>query len=616
MIAKLKIRFADFLIISFILAWSPLIFGQDLEIKAYVNRTTIGLNQQFELSVELSGSDANQAPQPPSPNLEEFAAYLGSSSSQNIQFINGRMSVTKTFTHHFIATKVGKFQIDPIKLDYQGKTFSSAAITIEIVKSQTTPPQKRTPTQNPTVRDTEDLSGLLFLKANVNKRRVYQNEPVIVSYKIYTAVNVSSYGISQLPNTVGFWTEEFPTPQRPTLSDEVINGRRFRVAEIKKVALFPQGPGNKTLDPLIVECEVQVRKRRSRRDIFDSFFDDPFFGLTQTVTRTLNSNPISIEVLPLPQEGKPTDFSGAVGKYLISTTVDKKEVKTNEAVTLRLKISGKGNIKFLPQPKVSFPPDFEVYDPKIIENIQRKENQISGSKSFEYVLIPRFPGNQIIKPISFSYFDLSTKSYKTLLTDPIEISVTKGDEPLVAVGVGTSKEDIKFIGQDIRFIQLRLPEFHQVGSIFYKSWPFYLLLMLPLLILGGGFGYRKHLDKLSTNVAYARSRKANQMALKRLRKAKIQMNKGNLREFYGEVSKALMGFIGDKLNVSAAGLITDQVAEMLRTYHIDKEIVSDYLDCLQTCDYRRFAPTNLDNGEMQEFFEKAKKAIINLEKEI
>ncbi|MFQ6114649.1 MAG: BatD family protein [bacterium] len=614
MIDKIKINSEIFLIALLVIVGSSESFGQDLEIKAFVNRTTIGLDQQFELSVELSGSDANNAPQPSPPNLDEFASYIGTSSSQNIQIINGRMSVTRTFTHHFIANKVGKFQIDPVKLEYEGKMFATDSISVEVVGSPTAPRQpgqtrKRSPAGS------EDLSDLLFLKAQVNKRRVFQNEPVIVSYKIYTAVNVTSYGISQLPNTVGFWTEEFPTPQRPTLHDEVVNGRRYRVAEIKKVALFPQGPGTKTLDPLMLECEVQVRRQRSRRDLFDSFFDDPFFGLTRTERRTIRSNAISIEVLPLPRNGRPADFSGAVGNFAISAAVDKKEVKTNEAVTLKVKISGKGNIKIVPQPKVDFPTDFEVYEPKISEDIHRQGSQISGSKSFEYVLIPRFPGNQTIRPISFSYFDLSSKSFKTLFTDPIEIAVAKGNEPLIAVGVGTSKEDVRFIGQDIRFIQLRLPEFHRSGTVFYKTWPFYALFAFPLLVLAAGYGYRKHLDKLSTNLAYARSRKANQMALKRLHKAKKQLNEGNSRLFYGEISKALMGFIGDKLNVSAAGLITDQVDDMLRSHGINNEIVSEYIECLQTCDYGRFAPADSDNGEMQKFFEKAKKAIINLEKE-
>ncbi len=603
-----------FLTVIVLLFRSNLVSAQNLEISAHVNRTQIGLGHQFELIVELSGSDANNAPQPDLPDIEEFTNFIGTSSSQNIQLINGQMTVSKIYTHHFIASKQGKFQISAIKLAFKGKIYTTDAIAVEIVKQASTQTQNRPP-QNKATPDSEDLSELLFLKTLVNKRRVYQNEPVIVTYKIYTAVNITSYGISQLPNTVGFWSEDFPTPNRPKLYNEVVNGRQFRVAEIKKVALFPQGPGAKILDPMKVDCEVQLPRQRRRRDIFDSFFDDPFFS-NRSVRRSIHTNSITIDILPLPDEGKPVDFSGAVGSFSIMASVDKNNVKTNEAITLKIKLSGIGNIKILPKPKVDFPSDFEVYDPKISENIKRANGQISGSKTFEYVLIPRFPGRQVIKPISFSYFDLATSSYKRKSSKVIEISVSKGDEQFLSSPIGSSKEDVKFIGQDIRFIQMRMPEFQKIGPVFYKKTVFYFVMIVPLLILVSAVSYRKHLDKLSTNVAYARSRKANQMALKRLRQANKQLHASNQKEFYSEVSKALMGFVGDKINVPAAGLITDQVDSVLRGRGINDEIVANFLECLNTCDYRRFAPGDSDNGEMRVFFDKARKVLINLDKEL
>ncbi|RMF63055.1 MAG: protein BatD [Calditrichaeota bacterium] len=587
-------------------------YAQNLELNAYVDRTTIGVNQQFELNVELSGTDANRVPQPDLPDLTAFATFIGSSSSQNIQIVNGRMTVSKTYTHHFIATKVGKFRIPAIVLRYKGRTISSDPIEIEIVKtSGGGPPQAG---QNRGRREaSNDLSELLFLKATVSKRRVYQNEPVVVSYKIYTAVNVTNYGISQLPNMVGFWSEEFELPQRPRLYTEVVNGRQYRVAEIKKLALFPQGPGEKTVEPLVIECEVQLPRRR-RRDLFDSFFDDPFFGRSER--RVIRANPVQIEVVAVPLKERPADLSGAVGSFSLRAAVDKSRVKTNEAVTLRVDISGSGNIKILPQPKVNFPADFEVYDPKINESITRKGAAITGNKTFEYVMIPRFAGEQIIKPIRFSYFDLASKSYRTLTTDPIRVSVEKGAQQFSNVGMAASKEDVKFIGKDIRFIQIRMPEFKRVGRVFYKSAIFYALLVLPLFALAGAVGYRRHVERVQADVAYARSRKANQMALKRLKKAQKKLGEGESKAFYAEVSSALMGYIGDKFNVAAAGLITDQVETMLRERGIQAETVSNYIDCLQTCDYKRFAPTEADRDEMKAFFDKARKAIIALEREI
>lgn len=596
-----------------LLFWSPALFAQDLQINAHVSRNRVGINQQFDVTVELSGAAARQVGDPTLPNIEDFAAYLGSSSSQSVQIINGQMSVSRSITYSFQASSEGKFQIPAFLVNHKGKSYRSDPIQIEIVKSQ--PQQSRPGTSRQgRANESQDLGELIFLKASVDKSKVYQNEPVIVTYKIYTAVNITSYGVSQLPNTVGFWSEDFSLPDRPPLYNEVVNGRQYRVADIKKVALFPQGPGLKELDPMVVNCEVQLpRRRRQRRDIFDSFFDDPFFS-SRTQRKTLRSNTVKIEVLPLPEKGKPADFSGAVGDFSISATVDKSSTKTNEAVTLKVKLSGIGNINILPNPTVDLPADFEVYDPKVSTAINRKGGQIKGSKTFEYVLIPRFPGEQVIRSIPFSYFDLKSKSYKILASEPIDISVAKGDQPLLAAPIGASKEDVRFIGQDIRFIQTRLPEFSRVGPVFYKRVPFYVVLTLPLLAFVAAYGYRKHLDKLSSNVAYARSKKANQMALKRLRQASKKMQECDSKEFFSEVSTALMGFIGDKLNVPAAGLITDDLDTILGKKGVDEKVVANYLGCLKSCDFKRFAPGDSSNGEMKDFFNTAKQAIVTMEK--
>jgi len=596
------------------LVFSPIMFAQDLQISANVNSNRIALNQQFELTVELNGSDANRAPQPELPDLSQFAAFLGTSSSLNTQIVNSQISVTRIYSHHFVATREGRFQIPAIRLAYKGQTFATEPITVDIVPGQaSSPPPTTVNPKRSQASDAEDLSNVLFLKAEANKRSVYQNEAVIVTYKIFTAVSVNSYGISQLPNMVGFWSEEFPTAQRPRIYDQVINGKQFKVAEIKKLALFPQSSGSKTLEPLTIDCEVQMPRRRSR-DIFDSFFDDSFFG--RTVRKTIQSDPITIDVLRLPEEGRPADFEGAVGSFTISAAVDKSQVQTNEPITLKLRISGNGNIKILAQPKIEFPTDFEVYDPKVSENIRRESDQIAGDKTFEYVIIPRFPGNQVIKPVAFSYFDLGSKSYERIATAALDISVAKGKENLAAIPMGTSKEDVKFIGQDIRYIQMRMPEFRKIGPEFYKTAPFFVIFIFKFIGLGGAMAYRQQLDRLSSNVAYARSRKANKMALKRLRRAQAQMRSDNARDFYSEVSKALMEFIGDKLNVPAAGLITEEVEKVLRARGISEDVVGEYIECLKACDFVRFAPAPPHNGKRQGFFEKAKKAIIELDKAI
>ncbi len=594
---------------------TPGLHAQDLSVNTFVSRTTIGLNQQFELSVELSGADANSAPQPEVPDLAKFASYVGSGTSTNMQLINGRMSVTKRYTHHFIATREGSFEIPAVTVVFKGKTFSSTPITVTVRSGGTTQPRQSNPSApDPGQQGDQRLDEILFLKASVDKRQVYQNEAVVVSYKIYTAVNVSNYGISQLPDAVGFWTEDFELPGRPALHNEVVDGRQFKVAEIKKIAAFAQGPGVKTLDPLEIECEVQLPRQRSRRDIFDSFFNDPFFG--RTVRRTLRSNPVTIDVMPLPDTGKPSDFSGAVGDYSITASVDKQSVKTNEAIALRVEVAGKGNIRIVPKPKLNFPADFEVYDPKITESVNRTAGVISGRRTLEYVIIPRFAGQQTISPVKFSYFDPKSKAYRESVTDPISITVTKGEDQFASAGLGNSKEDVRFIGQDIRFIQMRLPEFKLRGTVFYKRVWFFLMILLPPLFLAAAVVYRRHQDKISSNVAYARSRKANQMAKTRLKRAGQLMQKGEPQQFYAEISNALTGFVGDKCNVASAGLITDEVNEILARKGVDEKMRSDFLACLHACDFKRFAPSEVNDGEMKSFLAEAKQALIGLDREI
>ena len=589
-------------------------FGSDIQISASVDMTVIAINQTFTYTVEISGEKANSVNNNPKlPDFDKFATYMGSSgTSQNIQIINGKMSVTKSMNFTYMANKVGKFHIEAVELEYKGKVYRGKPIAIEVVaqtgQAKTGSTKKSSKTSS---RNQDSLEDNLFLKVNVNKKRVYVNEPVILIYKIYTSVTVTSYSVSKLPNTTGFWAEEFPMGNQPKTYNEIYKGQKFTVAEIKKTALFPTDPGKKTITPMQIECDVRIQNQR-RRSIFDSFFDDPFFG--RSVRQAINSPPIKIEVLPLPEQGKPAAFSGAVGTFSITAKIDKNHVKTNEAVALKVKIAGTGNIKVLPSPKIEISADFEQYEPKVTQSINRAGNTISGNKTFEYVLIPRFPGMQKIKPIEFTYFDIRSKSYKILSTPEININVEKGSDDFIAIGSGLSKEEVKLLGKDIRFIRKHKPEFRKIGRYFYKNPLFLVLIIFPLILVGASVVYSRHLEKLSANVAYARSRRANQIALSRLKKAQKLLSEKTQKEFYAETSNALLGFLGDKLNIAAAGIITDQVEDMMKARNIDARIIALYLKCLHLCDFKRFAPSESSLNEMKKFYEGAKKAIVVLEK--
>lgn len=589
-------------------------------VRAYLDQNRVTVGQQFSVSVEASGSGARKLSSPQLPDISKFADFLGSSSSQSIQFINGSMSVSKTLIYYYRATRAGAFTIPPIVAKVKGRTYKTNPLTIIVQQRAASQPPpvagKQAPSTVPNM-NTRKKSGLnqsLFLRALVNRRRVYQNEPVVVTFRIYTRVSVTGYGIKSLPKTKGFWAEEIPMPQRPQTQNEILNGVKYAVADLRKMVLFPMAPGKKVIDPMVVTCQVRVRNNRRSRDIFDDFFNDDFFG--KQIEKDIQSRPITINVLPLPEEGKPADFSGAVGQFQMGAKVSKDSVKANEAVTLTVKISGSGNIKMLPKPKLIVPPDFERYEPKITEKINRTATGVHGYKTFEYVLIPRFAGDQRIAPISFSYFDPVRKSYQTVHSPEFVIHVKPGAESVVSLGEGLSKEDVRLIGKDIRFIKTQPPEFRKMNRLFYKMAFFWLILFFPMIVLGGAFGYKRYQDRLKENVAFARSQRANQVAKKRLQNARRVLAVDTQKQFFAEISKALLGFLGDKFNLPTAGIMTDEVEKLMREHQVDKETIRSYLDCLRICDFQRFAPANSTLEEMQRCFNDANQAIIRLEKVI
>ncbi len=588
--------------------------AQAVTVKMSLDQTSVAVNQQLTLTIELSGESANKASQPEPPVVSDFLDFLGSGgSSQNIQIVNGKMDVTKSFTYYYMAAKVGTYIIPAISVEYKGKKYYSQPISVTITKSAS-PTQQATPQGNTAQTSGENFGDNLFIRPIVNKTRVYQNEPVVVTFRLYLKVNIQNVSNLQLPETTGFWTEEFETSNQLVTREEVYNGQRYTVADIKKIALFPTSSGKKTIGAMGLDCDVRVQSRRRSRDIFDSFFDDPFFG--RTVRKSIYSKPVNIEVLPIPQTGRPANFSGMVGKFNLNASLDKTNVKANDAVSLKITISGEGNIKQIPKPDVFIPNDFEQYEPKVTESINRKNDAVTGSKTFEYVLIPRFPGQHIIKPVTFTYFNPAEKQFKTVSSKQFVVDVEKGDQELVPLSTGVGKEEVKFIGQDIRFIKLSSSDFKKKDNRVYKSGTFILLLVMPLVLLAFSFGYKKHEEKLSGNIAYARSRKANRTAMKRLSKAKSLLSEDTQKQFYAQVSSSLVGFAADKLNLSEAGVISTELEKHFVSRNLDPEFVKEYLSLIQECDFQRFAPANVQSKEMQAFFNRAKESIIQLEKAI
>ena len=409
------------------------------------------------------------------------------------------------------------------------------------------------------------------------------------------------------------------TPKNIALSTETINGKQYRVGIIKRVALFPTQPGTLEISPMEVQTTVQVQSTRSN-DPFESFFRDPF---GRSVNHAVKSEALKINVDPLPS-GAPSDFKGAVGQFAMSTAVDKKTTRTNEPINLKVTISGSGNIKLLESPTVELPTDFEQYTPKVADNINRQQERISGSKTFEYLLIPRYPGLKIIKPITFSYFDLAKREYVKLRSPQIELNVEQGAASAAPLIAGASREDIRLLSQDIRFIKVANSGLLRKGEFLYMSRTFIVLLFMPLAGLVGAFVYARQRQAVMLDQVGYRNRRAIKIARKGLKQAEYLLNeksgsqgspspKQRLR-FYSEVSRALWKYLGDKLNISQSEFSVDGAVTELRKRSVAAGLVHALKSLLESCDLARFAPTSLEVAAMQRTYDEARRVIVELER--
>jgi len=609
-IMKIKLYF---IFLGFITGIIHPVYAQDISVNALVDRKVAVVNQQMTLTIEIKGTQ-NQPQQINLPDLDKDFIVAGrTGTSTNMQIINGAMSVSISFGYALIPKHTGKIIIEPIKLKINGKEYSTNSIEIEVIKPQDVPktPQKETNNENLSIDEN------LIVTAIPDKDVVYQNEGCTISYKLlFSGLSINTYGIKKTPATTGFWVEEYPMPQNPMVRREVIRGKQYQTAVIKQVELFPTKSGELEVEPLLVEFDIRAPRTSNRsRDIFDRFFEDDFFG--RTVKRTVASSPVKIKVLPLPEENRPPDFTGLVGDFKLSATVDKPEVKTHEAITLTIKIVGQGNVRLINEPEIKLPSDFEKYEPKTEQHIERNNDIISGYKIFEYVLIPRTAGIRKIKPVTFSYFNPAEKRYVTLTTEEITVNIEEGDESIITSTPGNlTKEELKVLGTDVRFIKEDVENWTKAGDIFYRNLFYIIFLIIPLVVASGSYVYRNHLERLNTDEKYKRDRRAFGRSMKRLKKARTLLKDDTKSEFYSEISRAVQGYIADKLNKAEAGLLSDEIKELLPERQIDEKTVDEVLRFLQHCDFSRFAPSGIQTGDMENAYNTAKELIGTMDKKM
>ena len=578
--------------------------AQDVSARAYLTPSTVELSRQFVLNVEITGTQRTDS-DPELPVIGSFARYLGAGSSTNMQVVNGITTLSMTVQYRYQSVEEGTFDIGPVRVRAGGRVLETEPLTLTISSA---PPSSQGPSPS-----TDDPSGLapedLFIRAEVSKRRVYENEPVVVRYRLFTRVNVSSYSVTKTGGNEGFWVEDVPQTQNPQVEQVVRDGVQYASAVLRHSVLFPTGAGTKTVEAISVEA--QVRRQRTSRDPFEDFFNrSSLFGSNVPVIVT--SEPVDIEVLPLPAEGRPESFTGLVGRLNVAASLDRADVQTNEAVTLSVRVRGEGNLRGLAAPTIDFSRDFEVFPPEASSAIDRSATRISGTKTYDYVLIPRTPGDKTIPSIEVSYFDVGSGRYVVAETEPLHLSVT-GDALLIAPGVRTGVETLR---EDIRFIHIAPPRFTVADASIFDDPGFWIVTLLPLLAMVGALGLRRHRDRLEGDVAFARGRRASRVARKRLGRAQSLASDEDVRAFYAEVERALRGFLADKLNVAEAGFMSESAQSRLVSRGVSPEGVREYLECLGVCDRARFAPPGATDEQRAGFYERAAKAMAAVQEEI
>lgn len=589
LITHITLTFLTILLVSFS-------YADDVSFVAKTSHSVVKTGDQFKVEFTTNTSINNFS----APDFSNFKVISGPNQSTSMQWVNGNRSSSISISYVLIAIKEGNFTIGPATATAGNTNIQTNSLSISVKKGANVSQQNSQPNKSTSKPNTENL----YIKASVSKTKVYMGEQIIATYKLYTKVNIAANELIKSADLNGFWNQEIDLGQHQW-RQEVIGGYRWNVATIRKTVLLPQHTGNLEIDPL--EMSFTVQERSEPRTFAEQFFG----GHIKNVEYKIKSKSIKIKVLPHPTP--PEGFDGAVGNLNMVVDISTKEVKANEAVNIKVKISGKGNIPLIDNLAVNFPSDFETYDPKISDNIKTTENGISGSREFDYLVIPRHAGEFKLDPISFTYFNPSTKKYKTIVSDPIIINVAKGEENTNNVTFsGVNKEDIEILGEDIRFIHTGNTEISHTNSSFYNNWLFYFSLLVAPLLFVIVFIFKNKIREAQNDIVGSKNKKANKVANKFLASAKKELTGNDKNAFYDAISNALFGYASDKLNISSSDLNREHIKEKLTSRNISSATINKFIDTIDLCEMARFSPISVSD---QEVYNKAETTITKIEEE-
>lgn len=581
--------------------------AQSVSFKASAPEAVV-MGQQFRLSytVNAEGKDFRAQEMP------DFDVLMGPSQSKahSTSIINGAVSSETTITYTYVLSpkKEGTFTIPPATIKVKNANYTSNGLTVKVL-----PPDQASQAESSSGNAATGISDKdYFIRVETSKRSVYEQEGLLVSFKFYAAqpCQLSRF---KFPEFEGFLAQEIELPDKQW-GQEHYNGRNYWMVTLKQTVLYPQRAGKLTIESGSFDALIRVRvQRQGRGSVFDDFFDSGY----QNVNKELKTSPVTIDVKSLPS-GKPASFSGAVGNYTMNASISTNQLKANEAVTVKVKIEGNGNIKLLKNPDVKFPNDFEIYDPKVESSIRTTAAGVSGSKTIEYMAIPRFAGDFEIPAIQFSYFDTKTQTYKSLSSEPFKLHVEKGAEgegTSPVVSNFTNRESVKFLGNDIRFLKIKGINFEPVEEIFFGTFLYVLCYLIPAVLFIVFFIiYRKQV-KENSDLALVRTKKANKMAVRRLKNAGKFMKENKKEEFYDEVLRALWGYLSDKLNIPQSELTKDNIETELTKYGVSEALIQEFLDILNTCEFARYAPSQASDA-MDKLYDQTIGAIGKMENTI
>jgi hypothetical protein len=626
--------------------------AQGVQFSTDVSNTEVGVQEPFRITFTINNASRISDFQPPAFRGFEV---LSQQQSQATSFNGTRRTQRVSFVYILQATAPGRFTIAGATARINGNTVRSNPVTITVEKGATSggsaspssPPQPANPNpfgysapdresqdQPSILRNGEDpmakIKKNLFVRVDVDKTDVYVGEQITATYKLYTRL-VTTSQVTKVPSFTGFSAHDQKIANPPQASIEHINGVPFRVFTIRKTMLFPLQSGDLTLDPVEVDNQVRLyqvhrRQGRSLSDIFnDPFFQDPFgsdpfsdpffqdaFGGSQVTSHDydypISSKPVRIHVKPLPTEGKPEDFGGAVGNFTLTASLDKHTLSTDDAATLTVTVSGQGNITLLNAPQVHFPPDFESYDPKVTDKIGRG-NPFGGSRTFTYVIMPKATGHFTLPSVSLSYFDPSKEAYETVSTSSFSLEVTPGKNP--------PEQGTDYSVNNNRLSPIHTGDivWHRNQGLWIASWPYWALIALPLCLLAALLLFKRRRDSLYANQTLLKNKRANRVALKRLSQADRYLKQHDHKAFYGEVSQAVWGYLCDKLNIPFAELSKQRAQDKLLEQKVNGQTPEKLFALLDHCEMALYAGFKGD-AQMKETYDDAMQVIMELEQKL